>query len=61
MPGKDGWIYDLVIARYINFIDLKNGNLDLFDLVKISDAWLIDLENQIRIKAFKERKTSIDG
>lgn len=55
-PGKDGWILDLVIARYVNYVDLKNGTLDLIDLIKISDAHLIDLENQIRIKEFHKTK-----
>jgi len=55
-PGKDGWILDLVIARYVSYVDLKNGTLDLIDLIKISDANLIDLENQIRIKEFHKTK-----
>jgi len=60
MPGKDGWIYDLVIAGYITFSELKNGVLDLFDLIKLSDAHLIDLENQLRIKEHHAAKTSTD-
>lgn len=55
MPGKDGWIYELVTERYINFIDLKNGKLDLIDLVKINHAHLLNLENQVRIRKYHER------
>lgn len=54
MPGAEGWIFDLVIARYVDYADLKNGRLDLIDLIKISDAHLIDLENQIRIREYHE-------
>ena len=54
MPGPAAWIYDLVIARYVNFADLKNGSIDLIDLIQISDSHLIDLENQIRIREHHE-------
>jgi hypothetical protein len=57
MPGKDGWIYDLVIERYVNFSDLKNGGLDLIDLIKISDAHLINMENQLRIQEHYKKKS----
>lgn len=57
MQGEDAWIFDLIIARYINPADLKNGVLDLLDLVKISDAHLINLENQIRIKEFHKENS----
>jgi hypothetical protein len=57
MPGKDGWIYDLVIERYVNFADLKNGSLDLIDLIKISDAHLINMENQLRIQEHVKKKS----
>ena len=56
MPGKDGWLYDLVVWRYVNFPDLKNGSLDLIDLIKIYDAHLMDLENTIRIREYHDRK-----
>jgi hypothetical protein len=56
MSGRDSWLYDLVVWRYVSFPDLKNGNLDLIDLIKIYDAHLIDLENNIRIKEYHEKK-----
>ena len=56
MLGKDGWLYDLVVWRYVNFPDLKNGSLDLIDLIKIYDAHLMDLENTIRIREYHDRK-----
>ena len=56
MPGKDGWLYDLVVWRYVNFPDLKNGSLDLIDLIKIYDAHLMDLENTIRIREYHDIK-----
>jgi hypothetical protein len=56
MPGKDGWLYDLIVWRYVNFPDLKNGSLDLIDLIKIYDAHLMDLENSIRIREYHDKK-----
>jgi len=57
MPGKDGWLYDLVVARYVSLEGLKSGNLDLIDLAKVFDAHLIDLENQVRIREYHDKIT----
>jgi len=51
---SDAWIFDLVTERYINYADLKNGNLNLYDLVRISDAHSRNTENQIRIREYYE-------
>jgi hypothetical protein len=55
MPGPDAWIYDLVVAGYVSIADLKRPGVDLLDLIKLSDAHLIDLENQIRLKEYQNR------
>jgi hypothetical protein len=43
---------DLVTERFINYIDLKNGNLSLYDCALISDAMMIKWENQFRINQY---------
>lgn len=58
MPGNDSWILDLVIERYVSYGELKSGLVTLFDLVRLSDAHCINLENSIRIREYHERNKS---
>jgi hypothetical protein len=46
----------LVTEKLINYIDLKNGNLNLYDLILISDALTIKRENEIRIQEYYSKK-----
>ncbi len=39
----------------MNYADLKNGNLNLYDLIRISDAHCINVENQIKIREYVEQ------
>ena len=40
----------LVTERLINYIDITNGNLTLYDIALISDAYSIKKENENRIR-----------
>jgi hypothetical protein len=46
----------LVTEKLINYIDLKNGNLNLYDLALISDAFTIKKENEVRIQEYYSKK-----
>jgi hypothetical protein len=46
----------LVTERLISYVDLKNGNLNLYDLALISDAFTIKKENEVRIQEYYSKK-----
>jgi hypothetical protein len=46
----------LITEKLINYIDLKNGRLNLYDLALISDALTIKRENENRIQEYYTQK-----
>jgi hypothetical protein len=46
----------LVTEKLINYIDLKNGRLNLYDLALISDAFTVKKENEYRIQEYWRNK-----
>ena len=56
MRGADAWILDLVIEHYVSYAELKSGAINLYDLIRLSDAHCINIENNIRIREHCERK-----
>ena len=56
LPGADSWILDLVIEHYVSYAELKSGVVTLFDLVRLSDAHCVGIENSIRIREHCENR-----
>jgi hypothetical protein len=54
---------ELVTGRYVSYADLKNGNLNIMDLARISDALEVEAENRARIEDYyaSERAKASEG
>lgn len=50
MAGKEDWLLRPVLRGLCKYESLKDGSLNLLDLVKMNEALDVEIENQIRMQ-----------
>lgn len=48
MPDNEDWLYRPVLKGLVDYKDLKNGVVDLYDVAVLNDAIDVQEENEFR-------------